>query len=132
MRPASTIALATLVALLALATGAPARAATQDASQPAVWAPHALIVDLRNLPKHYTCDDLWYKFRDVLLAMGARPDMKILPYRCAGHAGSQAYSPKVELQFSMPRTVSGADVKWADLRVIAKPVHLQPGAPAHL
>ena len=39
-------------------------------SAPAVWAPHELIVNLHDLPKHYSCDDLWYKFRAILLTLG--------------------------------------------------------------
>src|ERR1700749_1723011 len=48
-------------------------------SAPAVWAPHELIVNLHDLPKHYSCDDLWYKFRAILLTLGARQDLEILP-----------------------------------------------------
>jgi len=103
-----------------------------ETPQPAVWSPHALIVDLRNLPKPYSCDDLWYKFKDVLLAIGARPDLKILPYRCSGRVGSLAYSPKVQLEFSTPRQLSAKDARWANIRAVTKSITLEPGAPSHL
>jgi hypothetical protein len=55
----------------------------------------ARLVDLHDLPQRYSCDDLWYKFRDVLLAMGGRPDIKILVYRCErGLPDGQARSPE--------------------------------------
>jgi hypothetical protein len=119
-------------AIAVLAASATAAATTADSPRPAVWTLHTLIVDLRDLPKRYTCDELWYKFKAVLLTLGARPDMKILPYRCERALGSAAYSPKVQLQFSSPRPVSGKDVKWADMQVASKSVRLEPGSPDHI
>jgi hypothetical protein len=119
------------IAALGVLLAATAAGGTKD-SHPAVWLQHAVIVDLQNLPKRYSCDELWYKFRDVLLAIGARPDMKILPYGCEQRSGSPDFSPRVELTFSLPREVAANDARWADLQVMAKPVRLQPGAPSHL
>ena len=129
MRTVSLLVGVALIVLGASVATAGERPTREDTSQPAVWAPHDLIVDLRNLPKRYTCDDLWYKFRAVLLAIGARPDLKILPYRCEPRAGSAAFSPKVHLRFSTARTVSGTDTRWADVRAGSRLVHLQPGTP---
>jgi hypothetical protein len=95
-------------------------------SAPAVWAPHELIVNLRDLPKHYSCDDLWYKFRAILLTLGARQDMEILPYRCEG------YSPQVQLKFSTPRLVQGANARWSDLTAVTRTVQIAPGSPDKL
>jgi len=100
--------------------------------QPAVWVSHMLVIDLSNLPKRYSCDELWYKFKAVLMTLGARPDMKILPYRCERGAGSNAYSPKVQLQFSIPRAVSGENARWADLQVSSESIRLQPGSPGRI
>jgi hypothetical protein len=121
-------------AVLAVTTAAGAEASrpASEASRPGVWLHHAVIVDLRNLPKRYTCDELWYKFKDVLLAIGARPDMKILPYRCEQRLGAAARSPSVELIFSMPAQATPKNVRWADVQVVPKSVRLQPGAPSHL
>ncbi len=126
-----------LAPILTAACATAVCATAAEASRPAVWSPHALIVDLPKLPRRYTCDQLWYKFRDVLAAIGARPDMKILPYGCdssrATPAGlPPAYSPKVQLEFATPREVSGQSSRWADLRVVTKSVQLEPGTPAHL
>ena len=129
-------ALGFVSAMLLLAGLVDANAATTPEpstnANPAVWMSHAIIVDLKNLPKRYSCDDLWYKFHDVLLAIGARPNMKILPYRCDRRLGSVAYSPKVQLEFSLPRLVSGKQAQWADLDVVTKTVRLSPGVPEHL
>jgi hypothetical protein len=100
--------------------------------QPATWRPHDLIVSLRNLPRAYSCDDLWYKFRDILLALGARPDIKILVYQCGREAGELARSPDVHLQFSTPEVLTGAQVRWAQIRAAPETVHLAPGQPASL
>ena len=96
------------------------------ASAPAVWAPHELIVDLHDLPRRYTCDDLWYKFRGVLLTLGARQDMEILPYRC------EANSPQVQLKFSTPKLLEGANARWAELTAVTRKVQIAPGSPDKL
>jgi hypothetical protein len=95
-------------------------------SAPAVWAPHELIVDLHDLPRHYSCDDLWYKFRGILLTLGARQDLEILPYRCEGN------SPQVQLKFSTPRPVEGANAKWSQLTAVTRTVQMVPGSPDKL
>jgi hypothetical protein len=122
--------LGSIAALVLIATFTGASAA--ETPQAAIWSRHALIVNLRNLPKRYTCEGLLYKFRDVLLAIGARPDLKIQPYRCDRRLGSIAYSPKVQLEFSVPRVLSGKEARWAQMRVLTKSVRLEPGAPSHL
>jgi hypothetical protein len=91
-----------------------------------------MIVDVGKLPKRYSCDELWYKFRDLLLAVGARPDMKILPYRCESPLGSSAYAPKVQLEFSVPQVVSGQAALSADMQAVTKSIRLEPGAPSHI
>jgi hypothetical protein len=100
-------------------------AAPQAPSTPAVWVPHAIIVDL-DLPKRYTCDELWYRFRAILLSIGARPDLKVVPYHCDGQ------SPNVQLQFSLPEPVEGAQARFADLQVVNEAITLEPGRPAPL
>jgi hypothetical protein len=105
---------------------------------PATWRPYDLIVDLNNLPHRYSCDDLWYKFHDVLRAMGAAPGVKILAYRCEpGLPDVSARSPRVHLRFSMPELLTPVESHWAELQgdeLQAAPttVHLAPGHPASL
>lgn len=119
---------ATRVALLsALAlVGVASAAAPQAPATPAVWIPHAIIVNLDALPKRYSCDDLWYRFRAVLLSIGAHSDLKVVPYHC------DSQSPSVQLQFSLPEAVAGAQARFADLKAINDTITLEPGHPAPL
>jgi hypothetical protein len=91
--------------------------------------PHDLIAKLNHLSKRYSCNDLWYKFHDVLLEIGARPDMKILPYRCERALGEAARSPSVQLHFQLPEVLHGNLARWADIRVVNSTVTFQPGHP---
>jgi hypothetical protein len=122
----SVLGFATAVVVLTVSATA---ATAAERPMPAVWTPHTLIVDLRDLPRRYSCDELWYKFKAVLLTLGARSDMKILPYRCERSLGSTAYSPKVQLEFSSPRAVSAKDAQWADMQAVSKSIRLEPGSP---
>jgi hypothetical protein len=86
-----------LTALAPLLVVYPALAAPLEA-QPAAWVAYDLSVALHNLPRRYSCDELRSKFRDVLLVLGARTDLKVLIARC--ELGSR--SPFVRVQFVMP------------------------------
>ena len=109
-----------------------ATAAVLAPGRPAQWRSHDIIVDLHSLPTRYTCDDLWYKFHDVLLALGARPDMKILTYRCGPQPGELANSPSVHLQFSLPELLDAGQARWADIDATTRNVQLTPGHPGSL
>jgi hypothetical protein len=123
----------TLVLLAScLAVWSAQTAAAPPVGQPAVWRPHDLIVGLHDLPRQYSCDDLWYKFRDILLALGARADTKILVYRCAGRIDAAARSPSLHLQFSTPELVKGAQARWAEIEATPETISLSPGKPASL
>jgi hypothetical protein len=95
----------------------PAPAALPTA-QPVAWVAHDVSVDLYNLPRRYSCDDLREKFHDVLLALGVRADVTVLVSRC--ELGSR--SPNVRLHFSTPKLVERASAI----------IHLEPGYPASL
>lgn len=116
---------AACVALMAiLTTVSISRAVASPAAEvPAVWTAHAMIIDLDGLSKRYSCDDLWYRFRAVLLSIGARPDLRVVPYHC------EERTPSVELQFSLPRSVPAS---FADLQAERDIITLGPGQPAPL
>jgi hypothetical protein len=116
--------LAALTSPLAIGS---AQAAPQ-APQPATWVAHDLNIDLHNLPGRYSCDDLWNKFHDVLLVLGARPDLKILTIRC--ERGSR--SPNVRVQFSMPELVKPTSSRELFIDAAAATIRLEPGHPASL
>lgn len=110
----------------AVYAAAPVQSTSVAAAQPAAWLQHDIVVALHNLPKTYSCNDLWYKFRDVLLEIGARADYKILPYDC----GSR--SPQVQLNFMLPEALSPSQKQYADLDAAPKTVELHPGNPSTL
>ena len=117
-----------LTALTPATSAGPALAALPTA-QPAAWIAHDVSIDLYNLPGHYSCDDLREKFRDVLLALGARVDVTVLASRCE----LASRSPRVRLHFSMPELVESASTRGAVvLDTAAAIIHLEPGYPASL
>jgi hypothetical protein len=107
-------------------------AATAGSAQAATWQRHNVLLELHDLPKRYSCNDLWYKFRDVLLRLGARPNMDILPYRCERGRGRSAFSPRVRLEFYAPRRLPAAPAGGASLRVRAQDIRIAPGEPASI
>jgi hypothetical protein len=84
------------------------------------------------LPKTYPCNDLWTKFHDVLLAIGARPDLTIATFRCGAGLGALAFSPEVRVHFSMLQPASQTPDLWADAVVAPQTVRLEPGHPGSL
>jgi len=102
--------------------------AAPQAAQPAAWVAHDLNIDLHDLPGRYSCDDLWQKFHDVLLVLGARPDLKILTTRC----GRASRSPSVRLQFSVPELVKPTPSRELIIDAAAATSRLEPGHPASL
>jgi hypothetical protein len=130
-----------LLAVAAMVFALPVAAATagvHDAGKlaravsvpPAAWSTHDVIVDLHDLPQRYSCDDLWYKFRNVLIAVGA-VNLKVLPYRCEAGLGAAAYSPSVQLRFETATRVDKAAADPA-LRTELKQVEIGPGLQPHL
>jgi hypothetical protein len=117
--------------ILSVLTSMPATGLAQAAPQtvqPAAWVSHDLSIDLHYLPRSYSCDDLWRKFHDVLLVLGARPDLKILTTRCE----RSSRSPSVRLQFSTPEFVKRTSAR--EIRIDAAPatIRLESGHPASL
>jgi hypothetical protein len=125
--------LAVLACALPALGGAAANGAGAGAAGPAQWRSFNILVALRNLPRNYTCDDLWYRFHDLLLAIGARPmSLNILPYQCANTAAVSERSPKVQLEFELPVGLTPAEARYADALAIRRRVRLAPGTLKHL
>ena len=120
-----------LALVLPLAGGAYAAAGAPSA-QPAEWRGYDLLIDFQDLPRTYSCDELWYKFRDVLRKLGARAYMTITPYHCGYLGGGAAQSPHVEVKFQLPQPLQGAATRYAQISAANRPVRLAPGAPRSL
>jgi hypothetical protein len=99
---------------------------------PAQWQTFDILVDFQNLPRTYSCDELWYKFRDILQKLGARAYTTITPYDCGYLGGGEARSPRVEVKFQMPRLLQAADDRYAEISVVQEHVSLAPGSPRSL
>ncbi len=135
-------ALPMLAALCLLAAGvAPARAQAAHAAHAskvraapewATWITRDVEINFQNLPKTYSCDALWYKLRGVLLAIGARQYMSIMPYDCGKGAAQDSRWPTVDLRFQTLRILTGASAKWAETKAVRKAVELGPGLTQHL
>lgn len=110
-------------------TGTARIEARQTAGQPATWITRDVEFKLQKLPKIYSCDDLWYKLHGILLAIGARQYMSIMPYYCGRGAANGGRSPMVDLRFQTLRVLSGANVRWAETTAVSKVVRLGPGEP---
>jgi hypothetical protein len=122
-----------LLLLPAIAAGQTlATSASSAAPTPAEWKSYDVLVELRTLPRTYSCDELWYKVRDVLLQLGARAYMTITPFDCGSRRGEEARSPSVEVKFQLPEPLRGAATRYADTSVSEQAVRLAPGAPSSL
>jgi hypothetical protein len=128
----------TLAALLLAVLGAagaagatidPARATAAAAAVavPAEWRSFDLIVDLTDLPQAYSCDDLWYRFHDLLLAIGARPGAQILAYHCGRTRAESGRSPSVQLEFQLPQALPVAAAHYAEIAAVRTTIRLAPG-----
>jgi len=128
--PALTVVLAAALgaAVAQTAPAAPAHTggAAADAG-PAEWRSYDLLVDLTDLPRPYTCNELWYRLHDLLLAVGARHYPQIYTYHCGTTRAASSRSPSVQLQFQLPRALAPADARYADVPVVRATVRLAPG-----
>ena len=103
------------------------------AGKPALWRTYDMIVNLRNLPRTYTCDQLWYEFHGILLRLGAWPySINIVPYHCSPSPGGYLKSPDVEIRFQLPFFLQGEAAKTAPARAIERTIRLSPGEPKTL
>lgn len=108
---------------------ASSKTGASDRSTPewATWITRDVEINFQNLPKTYSCDALWYKLRGVLLAIGARQYMSIMPYDCGKGAAHDGRWPTVDLRFQTLRILTGASAKWAETKAVRKAVELGPG-----
>ncbi len=108
-----------------------ATASAVPGSRPAYWAQHDEIVYLKHLPKPYSCNDLYYIFRDVIEDAGARAGAKILPFGCSGTPGTSLSDPtRVELHYQLPKPLAAAVP--ASFTAKLNRIELTPGNPSSL
>lgn len=127
----SLAAVRVVAALVWVAAMAPAAALDAATRRAAAWVAFDLVVDLRNLPRRYSCEDISQKTRDVLLAVGAHPEY-VLTHRCEQALGTQSRSPEVHVRFSLLEALDEPRERTSGLSVVRKTVELQPGHPPSL
>jgi hypothetical protein len=117
------------VAIVMLTIGTGASQASTPPPQRAYWAPHDEIDYLDNLPRTYSCDELYYKYRAVLLRLGARPDMTIYTYGCSGSKGAAADRPHVDLTYTIAEPIPPQFNSNSTLRARPETVEIGAGNP---
>lgn len=133
-RSLSAIALAACALTLSgVAVASAGSAAGGVAGKPALWRTYDMIVNLRNLPRTYTCNELWYEFRGILLRLGAWPySINILPYDCSPAPSGTLTSPNVQVRFQLPIFLPAADANRAPAQAVERIIRLSPGEPKSL
>jgi hypothetical protein len=127
------VAAACVLGLTGARAGVGARTAASPPGRPALWRTYDIIVNLQNLPRTYTCDQLWYEFHGLLLRLGAWPySLNILPYDCSPTPSGLLKSPNVEVRFQLPIFLTGVAVKSAPAEAFEGTVRLAPGEPKTL
>jgi hypothetical protein len=126
-------ATASKVAAGAAATARGASPASGLTAKPALWRTFDMLVNLQNLPRTYTCDQLWYEFHGIVLQLGAWPySVNILPYHCSPAPNGALRSPDVEVGFQLPFFLHGVAAKSAPTQAIERTLRLSPGEPKTL
>jgi hypothetical protein len=125
IRSAAKVLLGAMLSACATASPAPA-APPANSGHAALWQPYDILVHLTRLPRAYSCDELWYKFRGVLISLGAGRIDEVTPSDCA------SLSPDVHLRFVLPRLVQGQAAANADIQAVQHTIELAPGNPQHL
>jgi hypothetical protein len=90
------------------------------------------MVAYRDLPRAYTCDELWYKVGDLLRALGAWKAISITPYDCKPGTSTDGRSPELEARFLTLRALDPPNARWAQAHASTETVVLEPGRPTSL
>jgi hypothetical protein len=103
--------------------GSPAAAPADTPEAMAVWVPKELTFLYRGFTTRYTCDGLRDKVRTILLQLGARDDLKVIPFGCVRNGGPEA-TPGVRiemhvLQLAGATTAQAVTAHWQTVNVLA-------------
>jgi len=110
------------LAAVAMLTCAPAWANPQSepsagsGRESAVWAPKELDFAYQGFTTKYSCDGLQERMRDVLLKLGARPDLRVRGYGCTRPGPDPLAGVSIKMNVLQPAGKQGAP---------AVPVHWQ-------
>jgi hypothetical protein len=111
---------ATLAAIGVLSCAPPASGAD---AQAAVWTPKELTFVYHGHSTYYSCDALQTKMREILIQLGARADLEVMPYGCTTLTGPDPFAGvRVKMSVLQP---AGADTsapvaaQWKEVDLVA-------------
>ncbi len=82
--------------------------AAADAGVAAVWTPKQLRFVFMGFTAHYSCDGLRDKIIHTLLLLGARPDLQVNEYGCAGGLNRPSPFPSVAIKVNVLQSAAAA------------------------
>jgi hypothetical protein len=103
----------TAAALLAFFLCAPTFAEDAASGQSAVWTQKEFNFTYQGFTTKYSCDGLRGKVREILLAFGARKDLKVNSWGCSGSSGHPDPFPSVTVKMSVLEPASAAQAQAA-------------------
>jgi hypothetical protein len=77
--------------------------------QTARWVPRELHFTYSGFTTHFSCEGLEARVKEILLQLGARPDLSVHQYGCTQAAGVPSPFPSVEAKFSVLEPVSAGE-----------------------
>jgi hypothetical protein len=113
---------ALLCAALPIAAGAQEGAAGAGQQTSAVWTPRELHFLYQGFTSTYSCDGLQAKVRHVLLQLGARKDLSVLPSGCTSPYGRPDPFPAVNIKMHV---LTPADAKGTPANAPTVAAHWQ-------
>jgi hypothetical protein len=85
-----------------------AHAADEAQTETARWVPKELHFTYSGFTTHFSCEGLESRVKQILLQLGARPDLSVHQFGCTQAAGVPATFPSVEAKFSVLEPVSAS------------------------
>ncbi len=104
----------------ALSLGVCAAASDAGPTEPAVWQHHQELIDYYGVTETYTCTGIEDKMRQLLLYLGARPDLKITPLCSRQLAPMRQVFVRIDFYSLAPATEGAAEAlsaHWAPLNI---------------
>lgn len=114
---------AVLLAASLCAGAGSAPAATDSGDMAAVWVPKEVSFVYVGFTTKYSCDGLQDRMRRILLQLGARDDLKVMPYRCM-RVNTPETTPGVRIVMHVLQPASGTagqtvEAHWKTVNVLA-------------
>jgi len=101
----------TAAVILASFLWSPGRAEGAAGEQSAVWTQKEFKFTYQGFTTKYSCDGLRDKVRDILLAFGARKDLEVNQWGCAGGSGHPDPFPSVAVKMSVLEPADAANAQ---------------------